>query len=248
MNPSDSAADRIRAHLARVQDLRLQAQAAGLEAAVTEVKELQALRFRATYADLIQDPACAPATRFFLDELYGVHDFAQRDAQFGRIAGAVERLFPEAAAQLAVDLAETHALTEVLDHELARHWLDQDPALGPAMRYTRSWRLANDRRARERQLAVVQHMGLELQRLTRKKSLRLALRMMRNPARAAGLESLQHFLESGFDAFAALGDARLFLDTIEQRESRWIDTLFDAPPAQCSQALATELERGQASA
>ncbi|RZL05671.1 MAG: hypothetical protein EOP40_19540, partial [Rubrivivax sp.] len=78
-----------------------------MEAAVTEVKELQALRFRATYADLIQDPACAPATRFFLDELYGVHDFAQRDAQFGRIAGAVERLFPEAVAQLAVDLAET---------------------------------------------------------------------------------------------------------------------------------------------
>jgi hypothetical protein len=214
-------------------------------AAVTEVKQLQAQRFRATYADLIQDPACAPATRFFLDELYGVHDFAQRDAQFGRIAGAVERLFPEAVAQLAVDLAETHALTEVLDHELARHWLTQDPGLSSAMRYTLSWRLADDRPARARQLAVVQHMGRELQRLTRMKPLRLALRMMRNPARAAGLDALQHFLESGFDAFAALGDARRFLDTISERESRWITTLFDAPPEACSQALAAELARAQ---
>lgn len=243
MSQPASAADRIRTHLDRVHQLRLQAQVAGLAVAVNEVKELQARRFRATYADLIRDPACAPATRFFLDELYGVRDFAQRDAQFGRIAGALERLFPEAVAQLAVDLAETHALTEVLDHELARHWLALDPGLERAERYMRSWRLANDRPARERQLAVVQHMGRELQRLTRMKPLRLALRMMRNPARAAGLDALQHFLESGFDAFAALGDARRFLDTISERESRWIDTLFDAPPEDCSRALEAELAR-----
>ncbi len=243
MSQPASAADRIRTHLDRVQQLRLQAQGAGLAAAVNEVKQLQAQRFRATYADLIRDPACAPATRFFLDELYGVRDFAQRDAQFGRIAGALERLFPEAVAQLAVDLAETHALTEVLDHELARHWLSLAPELARAQRYTLSWRLANDRPARERQLAVVQHMGRELQRLTRMKPLRLALRMMRNPARAAGLDALQHFLESGFDAFAALGDARRFLDTISERESRWIGTLFDAPPEDCSRALEAELAR-----
>jgi hypothetical protein len=245
MSQPVSAADRIRSHLDRVQQLRRQAQAAGMDAAVNEVKQLQARRFRATYADLIQDPTFAPATRFFLDELYGVHDFAERDAQFGRIAGAVERLFPEAVAQLAVDLAETHALTEVLDHELARHWLTQNPDLSPALRYTLSWRRANDRPARERQLAVVQHMGLELQRLTRKKALRMALRMMRNPARAAGLDSLQHFLESGFDAFAALGDARPFLDTISTRESHWIVTLFDTSPEECSRALAAELARAQ---
>src|SRR5690606_26370646 len=145
------------------------------------------------------------------EELYGVHDFVRRDAQFGRIAGALERLFPEAVAQLAVDLAETHALTEVLDHGLAEHWLALDARLPAADRYTQSWRLTGERPARARQLAVVQHMGLELQRLTRMKPLRLALRMMRNPARVAGLDALQHFLESGFDAFAALGDARMFL-------------------------------------
>lgn len=217
-----------------------------MDAAVSAVKQLQALRFRATYADLIQDASCAPATRFFLDELYGVHDFAQRDAQFGRIAGALERLFPEAVAQLAVDLAETHALTEVLDHEVARHWLTLDADMPATLRYTQSWRLADDRPARERQLAVVQHMGRELQRLTRMKPLRLALRMMRNPARAAGLDALQHFLESGFDAFAALGDARRFLDTISERESRWISTLFDAPVEDCSRALAAELARVEA--
>jgi hypothetical protein len=246
MTQKTSAADRIRTHLERVNQLRQQASTAGLDRAVNEVKRLQAQRFRATYADFLQHPVYPPATRFFLEELYGVHDFAQRDAQFARIAGALERLFPEAVAQLAVDLAETHALTEVLDHDLATHWLAQGAALSPALRYTLSWRQTGERAARARQLAVVQHMGLELQRLTRKKPLRLALRMMRNPARAAGLDALQHFLESGFDAFASLGDARHFLDTISARELHWINTLFDDSVENCSAALAEELARSPA--
>lgn len=246
MTQQPNAADQIRTHLDRVNQLRHQASTAGLDRAVNEVKQLQARRFRATYADFLQHPLYAPATRFFLEELYGVRDFAQRDAQFARIAGALERLFPEAVAQLAVDLAETHALTEVLDHDLAAHWLAQDASSSSALRYTLSWRQTGERAARARQLAVVQHMGLELQRLTRMKPLRLALRMMRNPARAAGLDALQHFLESGFDAFASLGDARHFLDTVSARESRWIDTLFDESVESGSAALAAELARSSA--
>ncbi|QHE88740.1 hypothetical protein F9K07_03770 [Hydrogenophaga sp. BPS33] len=214
-----------------------------MDRAVRGVKELQAQRFRATYGDFLRHPVYAPTARFFLDELYGVHDFAQRDAQFARIAGALERLFPEAVAQLAIDLAEAHALTEVLDHEMATYWLAQADTLPDALRYTRAWRLTGNREARARQLAVVQHMGQELQRLTRMKPLRLALRMMRNPARAAGLDALQHFLESGFDAFASLGDARAFLDTIHERELRWIDLLFDASESDCRDALSAELAR-----
>ncbi|MCW5655067.1 MAG: hypothetical protein KIT53_15105 [Hydrogenophaga sp.] len=215
-----------------------------MAAAVNDVKRLQAQRFRATYADFLRDTTYAPATRFFLDELYGVHDFVERDAQFSRIAGALERLFPESVAQLAIDLAETHALTEVLDHSLARHWLAQSEAVPTALRYTLSWRATGDRPARERQLSVVQHMGQELQRLTRMKPLRLALRMMRNPARAAGLDALQHFLETGFDAFAAMGDAQPFLNAIQERETRWISVLFDESPQTCGQWLAEELARG----
>ena len=63
-------------HLGRVKELREQAQAVGLQSAVEAVKRLQARRFRATYADFLSDPKYSRATRFFLEELYGVHDFA----------------------------------------------------------------------------------------------------------------------------------------------------------------------------
>lgn len=244
-SPSASASDLIRTHLARVSQLRAQAQAEGVQTAVDHIKHLQARRFRSTYADFLENSRYAPATHFFLDELYGVHDFARRDAQFSRIAGALERLFPEAVAQLAVDLSETHALTEVLDHQLATHWLTLDTSLSPVERYILAWRRTDARASRERQLAVVQHMGLELQRLTRMKTLRLGLSMMRNPARAAGLDALQHFLESGFDAFASLGDARPFLETIRQRESSWVDALFDQDLMSCCRSLSEELTRSK---
>ena len=243
MTSHTSAAERIRSHLERVTRLREQAHREGLSTAVHQVKQLQARRFRATYADFLADARYAGATRFFLDELYGEHDFSQRDEQFGRIAGAIERLFPDAVADLSVDLAETHALTETLDHTLAGHWLEQASGCTHAGRYVRSWRLTGERAQRERQLAVVQHMGHELQRLTRMKSLLIGLRLMRAPAQAAGLSSLQSFLENGFTAFATLGNSRAFLATIRERERHWIDALFDTDLRDCELALTQELAR-----
>lgn len=238
-----SAAERIRAQLARVAHLRERADVSGMATAVHEIKQLQARRFRATYSDFLRDPCHAPATAFFLEELYGEHDFSLRDQQFARIASAIERLFPEAVAELAVDLAETHALTETLDHEMAVHWLECPADGGYADRYVQSWRQTGARVQRERQLKVVLHMGRELQRLTRMKSLLVALRLMRGPAQAAGLAALQQFLERGFAAFAAMGDARAFLAAIGERELRWIDRLFDEEPSSCSVALHDELLR-----
>src|SRR5690606_29194835 len=120
-----SAAAAIRAHIARVAALRECAHTAGEAEAVNAIKRLQAARFRTTYADLAASAATSKAVAFFLDELYGVHDFARRDDQFARIAGGLGRLFPEAVAQLAVDLAEVHSLTAVLDHAMGRLWLQQ---------------------------------------------------------------------------------------------------------------------------
>lgn len=231
----NTPADRIRQHLGQVAHLRDQSQHSSTSQAVRAIKVLQARRFEATYADLLQDPRHRPATRFFLDELYGDHDFVQRDAQFGRIAGAIERLFPEAVAQLAVDMAELHAVTEQLDATLGAHW-DALADLSPAPRYVAAWRQTGTPADRQHQLRVVLQMGRELQRLTRMKSLRLALRMMRGPAQAAGLGALQAFLERGFEAFSHMGSAEVFLAAVETREMRWMDTLFDDPVA--AQALA----------
>jgi hypothetical protein len=233
----DPAASRIREAMQAVSLLRLgRAGQPALEQACIEVKRFQAQRFRATYADLLHIPRYRGAASFFLQELYGEQDYAQRDQQFARIASTIARLFPQAVVETAASLAEVHALTEQLDDCMAHHWLAVSAPTVPA-RYVECWRMVGDRPARFRQLDVVLHLGRELDRLTRMRGLRSLLRVMKAPAAAAGLSSLQGFLESGFDAFAAMKGATEFLALIEKRESLWIKTLFDDDAVTCETKL-----------
>lgn len=210
-----------------------------IAAAVTRVKRFQAHRFQGTYADLLASRAYGAAARFFLDELYGERDYAERDAQFARIAGAMERLFPRDVSETAAALAKLHALTESLDHAMARLLPPAGPDEVPG--YVAAWKAVGRRGDRERQLETVMEIGAEMARLTRLPGLRLMLKMMRGPASAAGMGSLQRFLETGFETFAEItrlrGGAGHFLDTIHERERRLLQLLFEGEPVACETDL-----------
>jgi hypothetical protein len=233
-------AESIRLAVAQVEQLRTEsANLPALAQAVTAVKRLQSRRFAGTYSDLLAGPPYAAAARFFLEELYGDRDFAERDAQFARIAGAVERLFPHNVAQTAAGLARLHALTESLDHGLASTGALNDSL--DLAGYVRGWKALGRREDRKSQLEMVVGIGSELAELTRTPGLRLMLKMMRAPATAAGMGSLQRFLENGFDSFGAVarvrGGAERFLQTLREREQEIVDLLFDCDPPKCEAEL-----------
>lgn len=223
----------IREAMTRVAALR---QVAGnqptLAQAVLDVKHLQAQRFATTYADLLDSSAYAPSARFFLEELYSARDYSLRDQQFARIASALEFTFPDHVVAMAVALAQLHGMTEELDLAMAQAWL-QYQAEPAAKRYVAAWQHVGRPADRDWQLATVLNIGEKLTELTRKRSLRVMLKMMRKPAKLAGLDSLQAFLETGFDRFAGMacqgGTATVFLDTVKSRETAWIFQLFHSP-------------------
>ena len=228
------AAETIRNAVARVAALRqATVSTASLHDATRAVKSFQAKRFAGTYADLLASPEYASAARFFLDDLYSDRDYSLRDAQFARTAGGLQRLFPKQVVATAVTMAQLHVLTEEMDRKMAEAWLGypfpQDT--DTVRRYLACWLLVGRESDRNLQLEMVLQVGAELDRLTRTPGLRMMLRMMRKPASAAGLGSLQNFLESGFDIFAQMSGkgqrAREFLDTIRRRESVWIRRLSD---------------------
>ncbi len=219
-----------------------------LGSAISEVKLFQARRFSNTYADILRGGSYQDAARFFLDELYGDKDYSHRDAQFSRIAGALQKLLPQQALATALLLAKLHALTEELDHAMGLAWLGlkNDPllagvtsesaALDVNLLYVTAWRAVGRRHDRRLQLTDVLDVGRDLSRLTQTPGLRLMLKMMGRPADAAGLGDLQHFLESGFDTFAKMAKSKNavqgFLTLIEQRERALLDDLFDKAPQQ----------------
>ena len=219
-------ADGIAAHLSVV-DAERQRRAAlpGLPARVTELKAFQQRRFALTYADLLASTRYGAAARYFLAELYGPGDFTTRDAQFARVAPAIARLFPDEVAETVAILAELHALSETLDTETAL--LLPDGPVAP-LDYVRAWQGVGRAPERERQIELTLRIAAQLDRVTRKPMLRNALRLMRGPARAAGLAEVQRSLEAGFDVFRAMKGAQDFIALIDARERALAASLFAA--------------------
>jgi hypothetical protein len=250
-----SAKHTIQAAVEKVTQVRLQAVSTpGLAQAVSEIKAFQAKRFTGTYIDLLHIPQYQGATQFFLKELYSEKDYSERDAQFSRIAGTLERMFPKQVVQTAVSLAQLHSLTEDLDFAMAQHWLDSSAKTAKKAndteRYIAAWHKVGRRADRDAQLSRSLAVGHELVTLTRTPGLRMVLKMMRQPATLAGMAALQQFLEAGFDTFAAMSPKKpsidnqpegtaYFLETVKNRESALIDQLFDAPLHVCR----AEIER-----
>lgn len=223
MTPDGSA---ILDHLREVAfERQRRAEQPGLEARTRAVKDYQHRRFARTYADLLANPRYARAARFFLDDLYGPHDFSRRDSQFARVVPALVRLFPGEIVATVRALAELHALSERLDSQMAERL---DSAEVDAATYVAIWQSTGHAPWRERQIALMLDVGSALDRYTRNPLLRHSLRLMRGPARAAGLDALQTFLETGFDTFRELRGASDFLRTIAERERALAASLFAA--------------------
>lgn len=199
------------------------------------IKAYQQRRFSHTYADLLGSERYCSAARFFLDELYGPRDFSQRDAQFARVVPALVRLFPQDIVDVVGTLARLHALSEQLDTTMAMHL--SDPHIDAA-RYLAAWRTTGEPAQRVRQIELTLEVGNALDQLVHQPLLRQSLRVMRTPARLAGLADLQAFLERGFDTFRAMRGAGQFLRWVEQRERTLVAALFDGDAVSAAGASA----------
>lgn len=221
-----SAADNILAHLAIVASQRgLRTGTPGLDAKVAALKAYQQSRFAHTHGDLLHSARHGPASRFFLEELYGPADFSRRDGQFARVVPALVRLFPAEIVSTVATLSELHALSETLDTAMAINLRDVQL---DASEYIRGWQATGRAHDREAQVLLTIDVAKRLDRVTQRALIRNSLRLMRGPARAAGLGELQVFLEKGFDTFRAMGGAADFIANIEAKERSLCALLFGA--------------------
>ena len=191
---------------------------------VSAIKQFQHARFERSYADLLVDPRYGGAARFFLADLYGPEDYAERDVQFARVVPALLRLFPSEIVGTVSDLAALHALSERLDTSMAHALVGRKVS---STNYAQAWRTVGEPDARERQIDLMVSIGTALDRHTRNMLMRHSLRLMRVPAQAAGLAALQRFLETGFETFRTMRGAGEFLATIARRERALSKLLFE---------------------
>ncbi len=185
----------------------------------------QSERLARTHADLLASPRYASTATFFLSEIYGPKDLSRHEEEVRRILPLMSKVLPVPGLETVCDAIELNALSESLDADMVAALGKKVFALDEAA-YMEAYRAVGRRSERERQIALISHLGTSLDKLTRKSFIGAALSMMRKPAMLAGLGDLQTFLERGYGAFRTMKGAGEFLDTIASRELALLNEWF----------------------
>lgn len=234
MNPEDKEywVAQLRRHLGRAKALRAEAGADPRRAQDRlRLRGWQAERLAATYRDLLDSDRYRAAARFFLSDLYGPKDFSERDHEIERILPTLAATLPASGIRTIALAIEVDALSEELDAAMVTE-LRRARALARITdkAYAEAYRRCGRREQRELQLKLIGEIGDALAALVRKPLVRAALRLMRGPARLAGLAELHEFLDHGYNAFHGMGDPAEFLAAVTTREATILRRLFDGAP------------------
>jgi hypothetical protein len=193
------------------------------------LQQFQRERLAATYADLAEQPRYAAACRFFLDELYGGRDAQERDRQVEGALPIMERTLPSRMREALADAFRLQALSLAGDIALAEGMAARDlEELTPAVYAALYPRVP--RQAREEQIDLIYRLAMELDRGVQLPLVLGLIVAMRGPARAAGFQALQQFLERGLRAFRSMRGAETFAATIRDRERRIMERLYAGDP------------------
>lgn len=194
-----------------------------LSTRLDDLRTWQSRRLDQTYAGLRREPRYTPALEFFLSDLYGTADAARRDDELQRALGRLKRALPSRLIEILCMALELQTLTLELDQEMVGKLA---AGLITAATYATAYRAVGRPIERKRQIDLIVRIGEDLACVVRQKWLGVALRAAHLPARAAGFEVLQSFLERGFSAFRRMGDPRELLAAIRGRETELMESLL----------------------
>lgn len=194
-----------------------------LNARLARLQSWQLARLRRTYEDFHAQPRYRDGLEFFMNDLYGPHDYAQRDRELGHVLQMFAKLLPPRAMNAVTTALELETLSQTLDMAL----LD---CLAPGditeTRYAQAYRAAGRQSDRQRQITLIVSAGGTLDDIVKNPVTGVALRAARRPARYLGVAALQDFLERGHQAFFGMHGAKPLLSAIEQRETAIMRKLF----------------------
>ena len=186
---------------------------------------------RHTYADLAAQPRYSDAIAFFLSDLYGGADFAQRDADLARVLPILTRMLPARVIETVAEATELNVLSHELDRGLLARLPSADGVFTVAQ-YCAAYRWPGDRAARSRQIGLIGEVGAGLDSVRGEAVHPLGARDdAASRAGLAGLAVLHDFLERGFLAFRKMKGATEFLATIDRRERALLAAIFEGDDA-----------------
>ncbi len=195
------------------------------------LQDWQRDRLRTSYADLFSQDRYREAIIFFLEELYGGKDISRRDHDVGRVYPVMVRVLPAETLTAVGDAFELQAVSLQLDMAMTNNWhASGQPREMDRDAYCNLYRHTGYPELREKQIELIGSLGLDLAAAVKNSMVDKLVRMLRVPAKIAGFEALQLFLERGLHAFRILGDPGEFLATICTRERMIKQAILECNP------------------
>lgn len=191
------------------------------------LRNWQRQRLEKSFSHLHVQSRYTAAVDFFISDLYGEPDMAWRDRDIQRILPVLTRWLPASVLVTLAEALELDVISRRFDLAMARLL-----PLGTinVRAYAEAYRQVDDSSGRKQQIALIANVGHALERIVRKPFVLGVLKFARGPARSAGLEQLQNFLERGFAAFRKLGPAEHFLRIIIETETGIMQRLLASHP------------------
>lgn len=222
-------ADHFRRALADSHELATRIDAPGFPLAEFELLQAwQRQRLANSYRDLISQERYSAAGEFFLAELYGGLHFRERDQEMERVLPVMIRMLRDDMIRVLAEAFELQSLSLSFDMDMTEALRQSGWDELNTLRYGEIYRSCGRRSERERQIALIGRLGMELNELVHHRLVLWLIRTVRGPARAAGFGLLQSFLEGGLRAFQVMGDGTEFIETIWNSEREIMQRLFAA--------------------
>jgi len=182
------------------------------------VRAWQAARLARTHRDLLESRRFHAAAEFFLTDIYGPRDLSRHVEEVRRIEPVMTSVLPDSGLATVAYAMELNALSESLDGAMVEAIGEKAADITDAL-YAAAYRAVDRIQDRERQIDLIALLGQALDKLTHLRFTGMTLKVMRTPAKLAGLGELQAFLERGYAAFGAMrGGAGEFVSIIVARE------------------------------
>lgn len=191
------------------------------------LRRWQSARLRKSFDQILENPIMRPAGEFFLTDLYADKDFSARDRDAAKILPMMARILPQSLLHAAVDTIELAVLSQAFDLAMAQQIHLNKKADIDLQDYIQAYRNVGCQRLRRHQIDLIIRVGKNLDAAVQKHGVYKLLKASRTPARLAGLQELQGFLERGFEAFDHMQGADEFLGMVAASEYEISQRLFE---------------------
>jgi hypothetical protein len=237
-----SAFDALKSQLARYRALEHHHNPI-LAAQLIAVQTWQKARMQHTHRELFAQPEHQLMAAYFLNRLYGGADFAILADQFERVilkAHKVEKIAPASAVHTGTLGIELAVLAIELDEQLAKLLLTQPSAPINDDTMLKAYLDADQAAARQHQMALLNELGLKLDKYVRSLMIQTAFKLAKGTAYKHDFAPVYDFTAEGFAAMKSLDSAAGFIETFTQAECEIIQRVHSQQPDPFRRAAVTE--------